>query len=397
MRPTSLRRAAAAAAVGVLLTVAPFGTLPALADTVAQLPELPHAKKGCVADSGKVLTEPPWAQRRLAPTQVWPLTRGEGVLIAVLDTGVSAAAPALADAVRPGTDVVAGGAADSDCLGRGTALAGIVAARPISSSAFVGVAPAATILPIRIVDAHGEIPPDGIARGITAALAAGADVILVGTGTTVTSPGLASAVRAAEAHDVVVVASAANDAAGGADGAVWYPAALPDVIAVGGIDEEGRPVGHPADGSGVDIAGPGGSAASIGPRGTGHYRVGGTPVAAAYVAGAVGLVRSYSPGLTAREVRDRLVQTAETPTSGALQRWLGAGTVDILAAVAATRVGDKSTSPIPMGDVVLPQAPDRPRSYGVGILASIAVLLGTAALVLAGLTVRTGRRRRWTE
>jgi len=340
MRPTNLRRAAVAATVGVLLTVAPFCTLPALADTVAQLPELPQPRNGCVADSTKVLTELPWAQRRLAQTQVWPLTRGEGVVIAVLDTGVSVASPALAGAVRRGTDVVAGGAADSDCLGRGTALAGIVAARPIPSSPFVGVAPAATIVPIRIVDARGEIPPDGISRGITAALAAGADVILVGTGTTVPSAGLAEAVRTAEAQDVVVVASAANDAGGRADGAVWYPAALPDVIAVGGVDEQGRPVGEPAAGSGVDVAGPGGSAASISPRGKGHYRVSGTPVAAAYVAGAVGLARSYNPGLTAREVRGRLVRTAETPTSGALRRWLGAGTVDILEAVAATRVDE---------------------------------------------------------
>jgi hypothetical protein len=141
----------------------------------------------------------------MAPESVWPVTRGDGVVVAILDSGVSGAAPALSGAVLPGIDVVGGGAADQDCRGTGTALAGVIAAHPATGSGVVGLAPAARILPVRVIDGEGRVPPDAIAKGIKA-VAAVADVVLVGTGTTVSTPELVQAVAEAVANDALVVA-----------------------------------------------------------------------------------------------------------------------------------------------------------------------------------------------
>src|SRR5262249_58754847 len=75
---------------------------------------------GCAAPSREALPGVPWAQQRLRPDRAWPLTRGDSVLVAVLGTGGSAAAPALARAGLPGLDVRNGRLADTDCARDGT-------------------------------------------------------------------------------------------------------------------------------------------------------------------------------------------------------------------------------------------------------------------------------------
>src|SRR5262249_58700323 len=174
----------------------------------------------------------PWPVARMAPQLAWPLSRGAGVTVAVVDSGVSRDAPALAGAVQPGLDVAARGAANSDCLGRGTALAGIVAARPTTGTGVVGMAPAASVLPIRITDRNGQVQPGALAAGIRAATSLGAGVILVGNGGPDTTA-LQAAVSEAAARDIVVVA-AVNDKPGtaGEPPAAWYPAAYQEGIAV---------------------------------------------------------------------------------------------------------------------------------------------------------------------
>ncbi|MEU5941334.1 S8 family serine peptidase [Micromonospora sp. NPDC047548] len=383
----------AAILLGVL-TCGLLGVSPARADGVAELPELPVPRDRCVEESARVLTQRSWAQDRVASRQVMPLTRGQGVVVAVLDTGVSAIAPALRGAVLPGIDVVGGGNANRDCLGRGTALAGLVAARPVDGTSFVGVAPAATILPIRIVDGRGEMPSGSIARGINAAVTGGADVILLGTGTPGATPDLRRAVSAAVTHGTVIVAAVATAADRADAPVVWYPAAYPQVIAVGAVDPQGRVVGRPAENSGVDLAGPGGGAASIGPSGRGHYRVGGSGVAAAYVAGVAALMRSYQPDLDPDQVRERLGRTAEPASDKSMRPWVGAGMVDAFDALAATRVGATPFRELPAQPVVVPQPPPRPRSVALGLTLSAATAVATALALAAIATGRQWRRRR---
>ncbi|MBY8849931.1 S8 family serine peptidase [Saccharothrix sp. MB29] len=166
----------------------------------------------CAAAQEQVVAEESWAQRRLAPSRTWALTEG-AVPVAVVDTGISAVAPALADAVLPTPDL-GGGPSDVDCSGHGTFLAGLIAARPRDDGPFAGVAPAARLLPVRVTDNPAEVDPVRLGAGIRAAVDAGARVVAVGLVTALDRPELRAAVAAAAEGDVVVVASAAVREAG---------------------------------------------------------------------------------------------------------------------------------------------------------------------------------------
>ncbi|MEU4240063.1 S8 family serine peptidase [Actinoplanes sp. NPDC026619] len=352
----------------------------ALAAAPATPPTLPTPADGCVPPSPVTSTDTPPPLKLLAPREIWPVTRGAGVVVAVVDTGVSATAPDLRGAVRPGTDIT-GGRGDRDCRGRGTALAGIVAARPRGNAGFTGMAPAATVLPIRVTDADGKLTGDRIAAGIRAAASAGAGVILVATGVTTPNGALADAVRFAVSHDALVVASAADSGSGSAaaEPPVAYPAAYPEVLAVSAAGATPAPAA-----AGVDLAAPADGAFSIAPSGSGHYGVEGAGVAAAYVAGAAALVRSYWPSLTAAQVRDRLETTAR-PAPG------GPGTLDAYAAVTALAPrGAAAAALAPAAPIVVavPAGVSRPART------SLLTAGGAAVALLAFALAAAARRRR---
>lgn len=375
---------------------APVGEQAVVGAEADEPPALPTVTKGCVGESPTVAESAPWAVRRMQPSAVWPLTQGNGVVVAVIDSGVSAAATGLKGAVRSGTDVTQPGSGDRDCLGRGTALAGIVAARPITGSGFVGVAPGATILPVRVATGRGEVTDDALAAGIRAATAAKADVILIGFGTDTPTPGLRSAVRQAISRDIVVVAAISGEKATGTDGpAAWYPAADPDVLAVGGFDLKGVPTELAPPSASVDLLAPGAGAVSLAPRGPGHYSVNGPAVAAAYAAGAAALVRAYFPNLTQAQVRHRLELAAEHPLGTWPVAPVGYGTLDLYKAMTAVELSEAT---LPTQAPVLPVLPAVPPiDVRLVIAAAVAgAVIGLAGLVhLSMVTVRWGRRRRW--
>ncbi|MBO4161828.1 S8 family serine peptidase [Micromonospora antibiotica] len=373
---------------GALVTVGVLVAPPVPAAGAGEPPPLPTTAGGCVGPSPVTARETPWALRLLAPQTIWPLTRGAGVLVAVVDSGVSAAAPALAGAVRPGVDVT-GGRADSDCAGRGTALAGIVAARPASGEGPTGLAPEAGILPVRITDANRRISPARLATGIRRATTAGADVILVATGVTTATPDLAAAVQAAVDRDILVVA-AVTDRGGdnGGDPPVGYPAGFAAVLAVNAVGVDGGS-GPVAAGAGTDLAAPG-AGLGVAPRGSGHYTVGGAAVAAAYVAGVAALVRSYHPELSQAEVRARLERTAIPPPGGGPDPGVGGGTLDAYAAVAALAPRQAGPPvPVPAGPVDVPTVPGPSRSARVAGLTTVGALVTTLLVAAAARSRRT--------
>ncbi|MGH3664000.1 MAG: S8 family serine peptidase [Micromonosporaceae bacterium] len=338
-------------------------------------PPLPYGGDECVGESDVTYDGVPWPVARMAPHLAWPVSRGDGVTVAVVDSGVGKP-PGLEGAVQRGRDVVSGGRADDDCAGRGTALAGIVAARPVGRRGVVGIAPEASVLPIRIIDGDGQVPPKAIAKGIQAATKLGADVILVGTAAETDDAGLRGAVAKAVADDVLVVAPVAER-----DQGPGFPAGYEQVLSVGGVD----PDGQPTETHQPDLYAPGYGIVAVG--GAGHYEVSGPSVAAGYVAGAAALVRAYHPDLDEAEVRERLTLTAMR--TGAEDP----GAVDPPAAVSDLDPGRTNRTPEPRGGALtLPDGPGSDPAVPRSLWYGGSVLLATLT-VLAVVAVLRSRRR----
>ncbi|MFT7841747.1 S8 family serine peptidase [Saccharothrix sp. BKS2] len=344
--------------------------------------------EGCAAAQEQVVGEESWAQRRLAPSRVWALAEG-AVPVAVVDTGVSATAPALAGAVTPTPDL-GGGPADVDCSGHGTFLAGLIAARPRDGVPFAGVAPAARLLPVRVTDNPAEVDPVRLGAGIRAAVDAGARVVAVGLVTPLDRPELRAAVAAAAEKDVVVVASAAVRESG----TRAYPAALPGVVAVAPLGVGGPPPNTPL-GAEPAVAAPAEALVGIAPSGAGHREASAPELAVAYVAGAAALVRDRHPGLRAPAVVARLLATADRPAGPSPHPRVGHGVVDPVAAVTTVFAPSGPVREPVAERLDVPRPPEPDTAPARRALWFAAVVLG-AALVLGGGAglVALGRRGR---
>nr|WP_042184447.1 type VII secretion-associated serine protease mycosin [Kibdelosporangium sp. MJ126-NF4]CEL16302.1 subtilase family protein [Kibdelosporangium sp. MJ126-NF4]CTQ94226.1 subtilase family protein [Kibdelosporangium sp. MJ126-NF4] len=339
----------------------------------------------------------PWAQKRLAPERVWPLTKGAGVTVAVLDTGTDGNVPQLAGAVLPGFDAVAGrGTANDDCFGHGTFVTGIIAARPHPATPFVGIAPEATILPIRSAkDDNGA--SSQMAAALRAAADRGAKVANISSSATYPSAELEQAVKYAQGRDVLIVAAAANKNTEG--NPKPYPASYDGVLAVGAIGRDGARAEFSQTGAFVGLVAPGVDIVSTGTRGPGHWQGPGTSYAAPFVTGVAALVRAYYPKLTAVQVMHRLEVTADHPAAQLPDEQYGWGVVNPYSAIQAVlpeeRPGHEivvtARGPVPITVVQPPDTSARDLLL-IGI-ASATVLISLA--VLAARFAPLGRRRRW--
>jgi membrane-anchored mycosin MYCP len=349
----------------------------------------------------------PWAMRRLAPQRAWPLSRGQGVLVAVIGTGIDPGNAQFAPGqVRPGRNLLAGGGpADTDCDGSGTFVAGLIAARPDPRTSVTGVAPAAELLPVRVTQATanraGAADPDVLAAGIGYAVGQGARVVVVYDAAGGDSKGLREAVASAVKEDVVVIAGGRQDGAGQNDQpARWYPCGYPDVLGVTGVDGAETPVEGSCTGQDVDLAAPGAGLISTaaGTRGElGHITLGDQApgLATGYVAGAAALLLRYEPGLSGAQVAQRLTGTATRPASGTRDDRVGWGMVDPYAAVtrpAVDRPAGAGLGPQEPFRAAVPAARQRDRR---SLLLGLSLACAAVAFTTVVLTAKRAARRRW--
>ncbi|WP_433269068.1 type VII secretion-associated serine protease mycosin [Actinosynnema sp. CS-041913] len=287
--------------------------------------------------------EEPWAQQLLDPRRVWPRSKGAGVLVAVVDSGVDADHPQLGRAgkVRGGRDFVRPGGSPGafDCVSHGTGVAGIIAADPVPDVGFHGIAPDAAILPVRIserdVGDRGEslrIDPQVLADGIRYAVDEGAKVVNLSLAGYDDQPAVRDAVAYAVAKDALVVAAAGNGQRDDAVELPSYPAAYDGVLGVGAVDIDGARMSGSQVGRYVDIVAPGAKVLAA-TRVDGHTYVDGTSFAVPFVSATAALVRAAWPRLTAPEVARRLVATADPARGGRHSTAYGAGLVDPYRAV----------------------------------------------------------------
>jgi type VII secretion-associated serine protease mycosin len=244
----------------------------------------------------------------------WALTQGEGVTVAVVDSGVDGSHPDLTGQVLQGKDFTGGGNAQEDVAGHGTGMASLIAGHGHgagNTAGMVGLAPKAKILPLRVLqNKDDDFEDDTWAEAVRYAVDNGAKVINLslggGTGSR-TLPSGREAIAYAQAHDVVVVAAAGNE--GGLT--VNEPAALPGVVSVGAVDNEGNLWDKSNTGKGLTLVAPGVEIVSAdNNRSDGYSLSNGTSDATAYVSATAALVRAKYPDLTAGQVINRLIKSA---------------------------------------------------------------------------------------
>ncbi len=350
-----------------------------------------------------------WALDALHTQQAWQTTKGKGITVAVLDTGVDATHPDLVGNVLEGKDMVGFGAerGDRSWARHGTAMAGIIAGHGHGvgdADGVMGIAPEAKILPVRVILEDGDpartkardTRGNALAEGIRWATDHGADVINLSLGddSNTAHPDAAEdeAVQYALKKGAVVVASAGN---GGEKGDhISYPAAYPGVIAATAVDRYGTRASFSTRRWYATVSAPGVDVVIADPDRK-YYEGWGTSAASAFVSGAVALIKAAHPGLTPAQIKQLLERTARDTPTGGRDDSVGFGMVDPAAALkAADRLktddlhaaayGKKyfGTGPDPVDD-----APNSP-----GWIGPLAGGLGVVLLVVSVVLWR-GRRR----
>lgn len=261
---------------------------------------------------------------------------GDGITVAVLDTGVDATHPLLAGHdVSGGFDVIDGDAVPDDlpnglddngdgavdeAHGHGTYVAGLVAQ----------VASDVRVMPVRVLDSDGTGTAWDVMRGVAWAAANGADVINLSLGGSSAGPLAEQQFERIEGSGIVVVAAAGN---GGSE-ELTYPAAYEGVVAVTSVDGvTGRAAVSANRGSWIDVAAPGVALVSAFPGG-GYVTWGGSSAAAAIAAGALAIVAAEQPGDVVSDIVDSVTSTARPDGVSGLSAY---GRLDASAAVARAR------------------------------------------------------------
>ncbi|MFD5224856.1 S8 family serine peptidase [Microbacterium sp. NPDC058342] len=249
----------------------------------------------------------------------WQVTRGEGVTIAVIDTGIGKPPVTFDGAVADGTDVSGSGSPDGRTPvgvrdpNHGTWVASLAAGRGRpDGTGIIGVAPEVDLLSVSIgFGASATVPfSEQIAEGMRWAVDHGADIINLSltTNTLDWDESWDDAFLYAFEHDVVVVVAAGNRGSG--TSIVGAPATIPGVLTVGGVDQTGT-ASRDASTQGITIGIMAPSESLIGMSADGEVvNWDGTSGAAPIVAGAAALVRAAHPELDAANVINRLIRTA---------------------------------------------------------------------------------------
>ncbi len=269
--------------------ISPSGGLPRLLSTVR----------------GERLGASQWGLTAVGAEGAWGVTRGSGVIVAVLDSGVDDAHPDLAGRLLPAADLVGDGRT-GDPFGHGTRIAGIIAG-VMDGAGIAGVASEVRILPIRVLAADGEGDQSRTARGIRAAVAAGAQVINLSLSSQTESQSQADAIRYALDQGVTVVAAAGNRRQEGSP--TVYPAAYPGVIGVSSVGPGAVASGFASRGGFIDLVAPGEGVVTT-QVGGGWGREDGTSIAAAFVSAGAALVRAANPTLSREQVEEILLANA---------------------------------------------------------------------------------------
>lgn len=281
-----------------------------------------------------------WNLRSINVEQAWDETHGEGVTVAVIDTGVSKV-PDLADTeFVEGYDFVNDRQTADDDVGHGTHVAGTIAQSTNNNYGVAGIAYKAKIMPLKVLGVAGGTVAD-IAEAIRFAADHNADVINMSLGGGGDSQLLHDAIKYAYDKGVVLVGAAGNSNLNSAS----FPARYPEVISVSATDSVGNKAPYSNFGAGVDISAPGGSETgkivqeTINTENQKPEFIGfqGTSMASPHVAGVAALIKST--GIEEpTEIRQILIESVRKIQEDPFN-YYGAGQLDAAQAVKLAEKG----------------------------------------------------------
>ena len=288
-----------------------------------------------------------WNLRSINIEGAWDNAKGNGVTVAVIDTGISQVIDLKDTKFVKGYDFVSDRVDATDDSGHGTHIAGTIAQSTNNQYGVAGIAYEASLMPLKVITAEGGGTITDIAEAIRYAADHGADVINMSLGGSGDSSVLREAIEYAYKKGVVIVAAAGNSNSSSAA----YPSRYPHVIAVGALDATGVKAPYSNFGAGVDISAPGGLTLNGDPAGgilqntidpeTGasiFTSLQGTSMAAPHVAGVAALVKSVGVD-DPDQIAEMLKKSARTMPGDELNHY-GAGQLDAAAAVKLAQQGN---------------------------------------------------------
>ncbi|MFJ8847654.1 S8 family serine peptidase [Streptomyces cyaneofuscatus] len=273
-----------------------------------------------------------WYLGALQAEEMWKTSTGEGIKVAVIDTGVNPNTPSLKGQVLKGFDATGvAGDENDDYTGHGTDMAELIAGTG-AGGGIKGLAPGAKIIPMRISNTEFQnenpVKAGDSEDAIEAAIDSDAQIISMSFGSDFTSTRERAAVKRAQKKGKIFFAAVGNNAK--EDNREQYPAAYPEVVGVAAADRKGKVAEYSQNGGIVDIAAPGQEIPGWCNNTFQSYcdGDGGTSAATAIASASAALVWSAHPDWTANQVLNVLFDTAgRSWEKGTLSKYLGHGLI----------------------------------------------------------------------
>ncbi|MFJ8658630.1 type VII secretion-associated serine protease mycosin [Streptomyces sp. NPDC093795] len=265
-----------------------------------------------------------WQLDAFGAKEIWQLSTGKGVTVAVIDSGVDKTLPDLRGQVLKGKNLEPNKTGDefTDYAGHGTGMAALIAGtgKANGGQGAYGLAPGAKILPVRVPAVGGKMSQAAANRAfnkfmpeaIRFAVDSGAKVVNISLGASEGSPQLTEAVKYALDKDALVFAAVGNT--GDKRNQKEYPGATPGVVGVGAVDSKATHIPMSQSGAQVDLAAPGKDTVSACAAGT--CTSSGTSDASALTAAAAALIWSKHPDWTNNQVLKVMLNTVAKPSGG---------------------------------------------------------------------------------
>ncbi|MBI3565146.1 MAG: S8 family peptidase [Elusimicrobia bacterium] len=237
-----------------------------------------------------------WGVKRVHAPEAWARSRGEGVKVVVIDTGLDKTHPDLAGNIKGGWNAIAKNEDFNDDHGHGTHCGGNIAALD-NDIGVVGVAPKVDLYGVKVLDANGSGTFDDVIAGMQWAVDNHMDVASMSLGASQGNPALADMVKAMTKAGVTLVAAAGNSG-----GAVGFPGGYPEALCIAAGDSNDQLADFSSRGPEVDFIAPGVDVYSLSMNG-GYETMSGTSMATPHAAGLAALYVSKHKGATPEQVR----------------------------------------------------------------------------------------------